>query len=64
MAVRREPKLVTVVRKALAAGPVPGKALVEAVQQAGLRRVDSGLLSRPYAGNCVLKSGLLKSGTD
>lgn len=44
MADRREPKLVTVVQKALASGPVPRDALLQAVQQAGLRRIDFGLL--------------------
>lgn len=44
MADRREPKLGTVVQKALASGPVPRDALLQAVQQAGLRRIDFGLL--------------------
>lgn len=43
MAVRRRPRLVDVVQKALANGPVAREALLAAVQQAGLR-ADPGVL--------------------
>ncbi|GAA4560985.1 DEAD/DEAH box helicase [Planotetraspora kaengkrachanensis] len=44
MAAGRERKLITVVQEALSAGPVPRDALLTAVHDAGLRRIDAGVL--------------------